>query len=749
MKITISGFRCHADLEIEFKDGVTLIQGTSGVGKSTIFEAVYWCLYGSLRNIYHPLHPNKKCSVTITTPNTTITRTTKPASLVIEYQGQTYHEQEVINRLFGTKDVWLSNSYLSQGSRCHWLDINADERLNTIEYIVYSDQTPDVYLERATTHANTVNEQVASKLASYEFKSKVFQEQKPYDPKDVIDNYTDKELQLSNKKQELKAKRLQLQQQTLNLGKLELLKQELKSNLEERSNLQPVSSETILVLEEQIKEYQRLQVTIQEYQKHNQLYEQAKKQYQLLDPSNLIESLSKIPNINEIHKQEVEYQMQLKREQEIQALKLQLTEPDVSIETQKRINQQISVQEQYNIYRQLLDQEQELVKHTTKLPEASLERLNQLKSKVSGQGYHQALDCPVCHSKLELAGKCLIIFNHPSPEEIKSAQEEIQALTASIQLQQQLTNLRAKLNPCPEVAYNIPALKQQLYIVQKLLPLLQYNKIDAPIISSKILQAYINFKNLPEAKIIPELPNINVTQVRDSINKMHSTNQKIKQLDLRKQQLNTEITNLEFNIDTTLPLSIQALEQELETLDQDLKRYQYATKMHKEYQVLLQEYETLQAKAQEHFIANQLVSIIEHTEYALLEDTINLFNQCLSEVTASLFDEPITVKLELWKTSNKRTKPNIHLQISYKGIETNNCSGLSGGENTRLSLALMIAFWIVHPSPFIMIDESLSSINHQLRDQAIASFKRFIPVPVLIILHETSSEGLFNHVLQL
>lgn len=747
MKVAISGFRCYSEVELEFKDGITLIQGTSGIGKSTIFEAIYWCLYGSLRNIYHPLHPNKKCIVTITTPTITITRSTKPASLIIEYQGQTYHEQEVINRIFGTKDVWLSNSYLSQGSRCHWLDINADERLATIEYIVYSDQTPDVYLERATNHANKINEQVASRLSTYEVKSKMFQEQAPYDPKDVVSNLKEQEEQLQTYKRELKAKQLQLQQQTLNLGKLEQLKLELANNIKERSELDTVPYEKIAELEEQIKEYQRLQVTIQEYQKQNQLYERARLQYQQLDPNNIIGSLTMIPNINDIHKQEVEYQLYLKREQEIQSLRSMLQE-EPTIETQRILSQQILDQGKYDTYKHLLEQEQVLLKQVTKLPEPSLERLNQLKTKISGQGYHQALECPTCKTKLELTGKCLIPFNHPSIEEIKAAQEEIQLLTTSIQLHQQLSSLRAKMIPCPEVHYNVAFLNQQLNIIQKLLSI-QHVNVEAPLISSKILQAYINFKSLPEAKPIPELPNINVTSLRDQINRMHATNLKIKQLDAKKLQLEADIIKIESSLDNNLSTIIQSLEHEIQTLEQDIKRYQYATKMHKEYQTLIQEYEVLQAKYQEHYIANQLVSIIEHTEYTLLEDTINLFNQCLSEVTASLFDEPITVKLELWKTSNKRTKPNIHLQISYKGIETNNYSSLSGGEATRLSLALMIAFWIVHPSPFLLIDESLSSINHQLRDQAIVTFKRFITVPVLIILHETSSEGLFDHVLQL
>jgi len=45
--VTIKGFRSIKDLTLHFsKQGVTFIQGLNGAGKSTIFEALYWGLYG-------------------------------------------------------------------------------------------------------------------------------------------------------------------------------------------------------------------------------------------------------------------------------------------------------------------------------------------------------------------------------------------------------------------------------------------------------------------------------------------------------------------------------------------------------------------------------------------------------------------------------------------------------------------------------------------------------------------------------
>jgi len=46
--LTLKNFRKFENATIEFPDGVTGVVGLNGVGKSTIFEAIAWALYGSV-----------------------------------------------------------------------------------------------------------------------------------------------------------------------------------------------------------------------------------------------------------------------------------------------------------------------------------------------------------------------------------------------------------------------------------------------------------------------------------------------------------------------------------------------------------------------------------------------------------------------------------------------------------------------------------------------------------------------------
>ena len=47
-RITAKNFRSFADIDISFKakDGIILMSGDIGSGKSTLINAICWCLYG-------------------------------------------------------------------------------------------------------------------------------------------------------------------------------------------------------------------------------------------------------------------------------------------------------------------------------------------------------------------------------------------------------------------------------------------------------------------------------------------------------------------------------------------------------------------------------------------------------------------------------------------------------------------------------------------------------------------------------
>ena len=50
IKIILENINCHTNLEVLLERGkMTLIKGDSGIGKSSIFQGLVWCLYGKIR----------------------------------------------------------------------------------------------------------------------------------------------------------------------------------------------------------------------------------------------------------------------------------------------------------------------------------------------------------------------------------------------------------------------------------------------------------------------------------------------------------------------------------------------------------------------------------------------------------------------------------------------------------------------------------------------------------------------------
>ncbi len=119
MEVELTNFRCWPNKSVRFDDGyVNYLSGRSEAGKSTIFNAVYWCLY-DLRNGDPVYNLKKKCGKTIVTVKLTIgseryviSRSTRPRLFEITIIGSktvTYKDKEASNIVlstFGSSEVW-------------------------------------------------------------------------------------------------------------------------------------------------------------------------------------------------------------------------------------------------------------------------------------------------------------------------------------------------------------------------------------------------------------------------------------------------------------------------------------------------------------------------------------------------------------------------------------------------------------------------------------------------------------------
>lgn len=154
MEVKLRNFRCYESREFTFASGLNLIKGASGIGKSTILEAVYWCLYSAISDVYP--HTQSKCfvGVQIILPNLTITRTFTPPSsnlLTVVHKGIEYsgpNATSLIESIFGPADFFCMSSYINQKSSNDFAALPQKKKLKILSDLAFVGVNPNADLER-------------------------------------------------------------------------------------------------------------------------------------------------------------------------------------------------------------------------------------------------------------------------------------------------------------------------------------------------------------------------------------------------------------------------------------------------------------------------------------------------------------------------------------------------------------------------------------------------------------------------
>lgn len=129
MKLVLNNFRCFKELTLEFpENGTILLWGTSGIGKTTIFKAINFVLYGKEQKIVK--HGEKKCKVELYFKDIVVIRTKVPNHLILKKNnGDEYADdpaQKEIEKIFG-KDFLLT-SYMAQKGTESFFNLSNNEK---------------------------------------------------------------------------------------------------------------------------------------------------------------------------------------------------------------------------------------------------------------------------------------------------------------------------------------------------------------------------------------------------------------------------------------------------------------------------------------------------------------------------------------------------------------------------------------------------------------------------------------------
>ncbi len=138
----------------------------------------------------------------------------------------------------------------------------------------------------------------------------------------------------------------------------------------------------------------------------------------------------------------------------------------------------------------------------------------------------------------------------------------------------------------------------------------------------------------------------------------------------------------------------------------------------------------------------------KNLECQQLQATVDCINQSVQSVCESLYDSPLNISLQLFKTikSTKDIKPIVNFTITNKGATYDNVDDISGGEGDRASLAITLALKRLSSCPFIMLDECVVSVDTNIIETTIKTIRQNTSDTVLLTFPDFI-EGLFDHVI--
>lgn len=189
MKLYLNNFRCFKEKVYDFPNGkLSLLKGVSGTGKTTTLEAMRWCLFGNMRNIY-PNGSNSTSSnptsVLIDFDYLRIVRLQPPEKIIVyaksDRNSETYDialegesAQKYVDGIFGSKEIWHSSSYIAQGERCPLMTFSNNDKMNLLCDILFGSKmetlnsdNPDWYIQKVDEESGKIAKELTGQTALY------------------------------------------------------------------------------------------------------------------------------------------------------------------------------------------------------------------------------------------------------------------------------------------------------------------------------------------------------------------------------------------------------------------------------------------------------------------------------------------------------------------------------------------------------------------------------------------------------
>lgn len=755
MLLKLVNFGVHESLEIEIPDnGLILLQGESGTGKSTILQSLLYVFYGGVRKPY--THGKKTCSVKVTIGDASIFRSSSPNRVIFKKDGEKYEDcQDEIDKFLGlTRDEFIASSYARQAFSTSILSMSPADRLKFIEKTMSSNGEYDKVKGMCITKIKSLKTKFIETSTAIKLNNKNLQKEEEklediggYDPSlklnaEYIEEKYDK---LVKKRKRVASKKESIQ------AKIETNKAVLTSH---KSKMEVVDA-----LNEQIDE---LNGQIKSLEKHTL------ERGQLLEAEKL--ALEKqVECVMELNRYQNLVDDTIKLEKQLQKLKKQL-KPCVG-EYNEHASTVISTDVQASqlekakgMYAKIVDAPDiaqitaTLKENDTKFEVSTSEELRDyITEKINSL---ESGECPECHCKLytddshgdtdDFHKKYITFKPKFSETEIKDADILKDMLdcvkgTNDIHITKDIASRQIKL------IGNVKRLQSQIAIAEQNIETMHISQLKM----KEKLPVDENTGTDPVSRLSDVKMKIRVNN--RAITDRESLNRRVRVLDSKKPELNhlfdeDEIVSTIESLRADLA-EVKRNESEIDDQFSEINKERRALKSYEEAKSLYKRVkeikdsisdldkrkESINSKLTKY---EELLDLTKLTFSKSIELMINNINVHASSYLSQFFEDPITLKLII----NKKTQ--IVTKLVYKSHEYDSLAQLSGGEAQRCELAFLLAVNDINSSRFLILDECMNSLDADINSSIFRKIKKLIHSSklVLVVSHEAVS-GIFDEII--
>lgn len=815
MKLTLKNFRCHENKVFEFdNNGLILILGSSGQGKSTILNAILFVLYGTGKKLQ--TFGKSSCVVEFEYKNLKITRSKTPNRLILIQNNIEYEDdvaQHIINDIFGNNFHVVS--YIPQNVISSFIVKSPTEKLEFLEMFAFKDINLSVIKDKCKDEINIRKEQLNKTINELEVSLKIFKEMK--EPVEVIFPLNGKgskeklikneEIRVKNSETRIKKFKIQLKKLQCELGDLLVLEAYINSKNDtlESLNLQleQLSLEegsNTYIGDEDLESYKKRLDNILSKKELFNLKNKYKEDLEKLENMKQYEIETHTKELNKINSNLwMEYSKE-EGENTIEDFKECLKD----VKEISKLKNKIANYKVLNL--------EELNKKKNKLDEykLNLDTQKELLEKIKKQS--TIYSCPCCKNKLNFIENKLVILeenidiqnNLDNTDVIKEKiiyfQKEIKKLENIIPFEElELKNKNKDQNSLDELLSQYEEIPTEDDLKTDLKDLETYfefqinqenkkSEIENMLSTEKFSSSYVSFKNdlINTEKKIKKLDQIedieeqlNEEDLRTLISSQERNKQSLESLNIRKDQLEKEKTKYNIKLEElrnkhiakyTHINGIESVKNCINQLENDITEQENCRQDHiknlnqidkynkyieeKEkylnFKNSISELETKEKEDRKKYNSSILLKdkILEAESIAISNIIHSINNHAQVYLEYFFPDNPIIVKLLSFKETKNNSKPQINIEIEYKGNECD-LNSLSGGELQRVVLAFTLALSEMFNTHILMLDECTSNLDQELTNTVFEGIKEnFKNKFVLIVAHQVVT-GLFDKVINM